>query len=82
MPRRGVVQGPPVFTPTKERQRHRCAGVLWGAVHLRHTVGPKSIAAPKCPEAGTAAIGSSYSTGMASYGMTRRGAATATDLTE
>ena len=30
--------------------------MLWEAVHLRHTVDPKSIAAPKCPGSGTAAI--------------------------
>ena len=55
MPRGGLGQGPPVFT-TKERTKLRCAGVLCAAVHLRHTVGPKSLAAPKCPGAGTAAI--------------------------
>ena len=36
--------------------KHRCAGVLWAAVQLRQTVGPKIIAAPKCPGLGTAAI--------------------------
>ena len=53
--RRGVGQGPPVFT-TKERTKQRCAGVLWVAVHLRHTVGPTSIAAPECPRSDTASI--------------------------
>ena len=46
MPSGGVVQGPQFFSHQGDK-RHRCAGVLWVEVHLRHTVGPKSTAAPK-----------------------------------
>ena len=66
MPSGGVVccAGTTGF-PHQGDKRHRCAGVLWVAVHLRHTAGPKSIAAPKCPGSDTAAIrGSVWTTLM------------------
>ena len=51
----GVLSRDHRFSHQGETKQRR-AGVLWVAVHVRHTVGPKNIAAPTCPGSDTATI--------------------------